>query len=110
MATEEFALTVLQVYAKAAHSPPSFSNFAILALSSSLAQEHEAGTLRGINLPILPLEYRQSSYADHPHLIFDAATPNLFTAKGILDKLATASGQTINWAKSEARWLAAHEK
>jgi hypothetical protein len=39
-------------------------------------------------------------------MILDAHPSNLLAAKSILDKFAVASGLTINWNKSEARWMA----
>ena len=71
--------------------------------------EQNAGNIRGLSLPD-SVEYLVSSYSDDTHLVLSAETSNLQAAKHLMDAFSAASGLTINWKKSDARWLAQHSR
>jgi hypothetical protein len=85
---------------------PILFNFAIHCLSSCIVAKRRAGNICGLYLPHIQMEYLQASYADDTHMVLDANPSNLHAAKRILDRFAIASGLSINWTKSEARWMA----
>lgn len=75
------------------------------ALSCYILYEQHHKCLKGISLPHLQLEYIQASYIDDTHLILHVDLANLVVAKEILELFSQASGLTIHWVKSNARWL-----
>lgn len=77
--------------------------FAMQALSNCINFELRSGSLQGVHIPHLHLDYIQATYADDTHLTLAIDLANFFEAKGILQRFSDASGLHIQWAKSKAQ-------
>lgn len=60
----------------------------------------------GLRVPEIELKNLVAAYANDTHFLLHADYPNLLMAKSILQWYSIAIGLYIQWAKSEARWLA----
>lgn len=49
-------------------------------------------------------------FANDTHFVLDPTLDNLLVTKNLLQDFGVASGLTIQWTKSEARWLAQHPR
>lgn len=103
-AREDFS--TYQSYPSRLHLSPLLFLFAMHVLLNCITFEQQIGHLKGISMPHLNLHYVQASYANNTHLILSAKLGNSQATKDILQHFNIASSLTIQWTKSEVRWVA----
>ncbi|KAL3679807.1 hypothetical protein R1sor_022763 [Riccia sorocarpa] len=84
---------------------PSLFIIAMQAWTDFVNELQDRGTLAGIYLPQLGIQYIQGHYADDTHILLAAQPQNLSNAKQAISTFGKASGLNVQWSKSLATWI-----
>ncbi|KAL3694935.1 hypothetical protein R1sor_008586 [Riccia sorocarpa] len=84
---------------------PLLFTIAIQVLTDTINGWIQMQMLKGIELTSINTHYCQGYFADDAHFLLAADKQNLLNAKSLLQTFGQASGLTVQWAKSKARWI-----
>ncbi|KAL3676620.1 hypothetical protein R1sor_026568 [Riccia sorocarpa] len=84
---------------------PLLFTIAIQVLTDTINGWLQTNQLQGIELQSINTHYCQGYFADDAHFLHRAEKQNLLNAKSLLHTFGLASGLTVQWGKSKARWI-----